>query len=36
MAERAQRIGGSLEIHSEPGAGALIEAKLPLTRNEPN
>ncbi len=30
MAERAQRIGGSLEIHSEPGAGTLIEAQLPL------
>ncbi len=30
MAERAQRIGGSLEIHSKPGAGTLIEAKLPL------
>jgi len=34
MAERAQRIGGSLEIHSEPGTGTLVEAKLPLDRNE--
>jgi signal transduction histidine kinase len=28
MAERAQRIGGSLEIHSTPGAGTLVEASL--------
>ena len=35
MAERAQRIGGLLEIHSEPGGGTMIEAKLPLTRHEP-
>ena len=33
MAERAQRIGGLLEIHSEPGAGTLIEARLQLERN---
>ncbi len=31
MAERAQRIGGLLEIHSEQGSGTLIEASLPLT-----
>ena len=31
MSERAQRIGGSLEIHSTPGSGTLIEATLPLT-----
>jgi signal transduction histidine kinase len=31
MLERAQRIGGSLEIHSTPGAGTLIEATLRIT-----
>lgn len=30
MAERAQRIGGTLEIHSQPGQGTLIEASLPV------
>ena len=30
MLERAQRIGGSLEIHSSPGSGILIEATLPI------
>ena len=31
MAERAQRIGGTLEIHSTPGSGTLIEATLRIT-----
>lgn len=30
MAERAQRIGGTLSIASEPGRGTLIEAVLPF------
>ncbi len=30
MAERAQRLGGTLRIHSSPGAGTLIEASLPF------
>lgn len=35
MAERAQRIGGALAIHSQPGPGTRIEATLPLGSNEP-
>jgi signal transduction histidine kinase len=31
MAERAQRIGGTLDIHSQPGQGTTIEAKLCVT-----
>jgi signal transduction histidine kinase len=33
MAERAQRIGGTLAIHSQPGQGTTIEARLAMTRN---
>lgn len=36
MGERAQRIGGTLTIHSEPGQGTLIEAKLPLQAPTPS
>ena len=36
MAERAQRIGGTLAIHSQPGTGTRIEATLPLGPNEPS
>jgi signal transduction histidine kinase len=35
MTERAQRIGASLEIHSSPETGTLIEASLPLAPEEP-
>ena len=35
MTERAQRIGGSLKIHSAPGKGTLIEALLPIPCYEP-
>jgi signal transduction histidine kinase len=31
MAERAQRIGGTLTVSSQPGRGTLIEAVLPFT-----
>ena len=34
MAERAQRIGGTLEIHSGPATGTMIETSLPLGSNE--
>ena len=30
MAERAEKLGGSLAIHSEPGAGAHLHVKIPL------
>lgn len=30
MAERAQRIGGTLTVRSEPGQGTVVEAKLPV------
>jgi signal transduction histidine kinase len=32
MAERAQRIGGNLAIHSQPGQGTLVEATLPVNQ----
>ena len=32
MAERAQRIGGTLTIRSQPGHGTTIEARLPVSR----
>jgi len=31
MRERVRLLGGTLEVHSEPGGGALIEATLPLS-----
>ena len=36
MGERAQRIGGILTIHSQPGQGTLIDAKLPLQSPTPS
>ena len=32
MAERAESLGGSLELHSTPGRGTIVRARLPLTR----
>jgi len=34
MCERVSLLGGSCEIHSEPGAGASVVAKIPLSRSE--
>ena len=33
MRERAQSVGGSLSIHSSPGAGTRIELLLPYAAN---
>jgi len=30
MAERAKLLGGSVDIHSEPGEGTVIESRIPL------
>lgn len=35
MAERAQRIGGTLTVRSRPGEGTLVEANLPLSPSDP-
>jgi signal transduction histidine kinase len=32
MAERAESLGGSLEVHSTPGRGTVVTARLPLAR----
>lgn len=34
MSERAERLGGSFRLESEPGGGARVEVRLPLMRKE--
>jgi signal transduction histidine kinase len=34
MAERAALIGGTCEVHSRPGAGTLVQARVPLAVKE--
>ena len=34
MRERVESVGGSLTVHSSPGAGTRVEARLPLARVE--
>ncbi len=31
MAERAELVGGHLDVHSGPGRGTTIEARIPVT-----
>lgn len=34
ISERAERLGGTFELSSEPGGGARVEVRLPLMREE--
>jgi len=36
MRERMEQIGGSLEIASSPGKGAMVTARLPLEHTAPS
>jgi ligand-binding sensor domain-containing protein/two-component sensor histidine kinase len=36
MRERAQRLGGELDLVSEPGAGTQVEVSIPLPRRSPS
>jgi len=36
MRERAEKLGGTLEIASSPGKGTRIEIKIPFPRKETN